>query len=103
MKIFIKKLQTTISDIIKDINKKIILRNRKLKFEHIFYFICSKIVNNNGYSVTNNKFKIEDISNVSATAFKNRFNKIDYHHFKDFYNKLYDGDMIAEPYEIDEV
>ena len=61
----------------KKINDKTIKRNRKLTFQHIFYFLTHIVTNNSSYSLTNSELKIKDIVDVSKQAISKKRNMID--------------------------
>ena len=52
-------------------------RNRKLNFNHMFYFLTHIVTNNSSYSITNSQLKLECSVNVSKQAISKKKNNID--------------------------
>jgi hypothetical protein len=73
----IKELQKILNINIKNINNKIILRNRKINFKEILYGSIYKCINNSSYQDVSSKINLNFIENninttISKTAFINK-------------------------------
>ena len=87
MNIFkIKELQKILNINIKNINDKIIIRDRKIKFEEILYGSIYKCINNLSYQDVASKINLNFIdqninTTISKTAFINKRNSIPNEYF----------------------
>lgn len=96
MNIFkIKELQKILNINIKNINDKIIIRDRKIKFEEIIYGSIYKCINNLSYQDVASKINLNFIeqninTTISKTAFINKRNSIPNEYFLDINNSFID-------------
>ena len=77
----IKELQKILNTNIKNINNKIIIRDRKIKFEEILYGSIYKCINNLSYQDVSSKINLNFIkqninTTISKTAFIDKRNNI---------------------------
>ena len=91
----IKELQKILNINIKNINNKIILRERKIKFEEILYGSIYKCINNLSYQDVASKINLNFIeqninTTISKTAFINKRNSIPNEYFLDINNSFID-------------
>jgi hypothetical protein len=82
----IKELQKILNTNIKNINNRIILRNRKINFKEILYGSIYKCINNSSYQDVSSKINLNFIENninttISKTAFINKKNSISSDYF----------------------
>jgi hypothetical protein len=68
----IKELQKILSTNIKNINNKIILRNRKINFKEILYGSVYKCINNSFYQDVSSKINFIE-NNINTTISKTSF------------------------------
>ena len=96
MNIFkIKELQKILNINIKNINDKIIIRDRKIQFEEILYGSIYKCINNLSYQDVASKINLNFIeqninTTISKTAFINKRNSIPNEYFLDINNSFID-------------
>ena len=91
----IKDLQKILNDKIKDINNKIIIRDRKINFKEILYGSIYKCINNSSYQDVSSKINLMFINKninttITKTAFINKRNNIDNKYFLDINNSIID-------------
>jgi hypothetical protein len=97
----INNLTSFINSKCDEINKETSKRNRKLQFNHIFYFISKLITNNSSYALVNSELKNDNIVNVSSQAIRKKRNNIDSKYFLSFVNDfnkfIYNDESIVKP------
>ena len=89
----IKELQKILNTNIKNINNKIILRDRKIKFEEILYGSIYKCINNSSYQDVSSKINLNFIEQkinrtISKTAFIEKRNAIQNEYFLNINNSF---------------
>jgi len=106
----IKELQKILNTNIKNINNKIILRNRKINFKEILYGSIYKCINNSSYQDVSSKINLNFIENninntISKTAFINKKNSISSDYFLNINNfileYIFKNDKTPRIYAVD--
>jgi len=106
----IKELQKILNTNIKNINNKIIKRNRKINFKDILYGSIYKCINNASYQDVSSKINLNFIerninTTISKTAFIKKRNIIPNKYFLDinnsFINHIFNNDKKPRIYGVD--
>jgi len=106
----IKELQKILNTNIKNINNKIIKRNRKINFKDILYRFIYKCINNASYQDVSSKINLNFIerninTTISKTAFIKKRNIIPNKYFLDinnsFINHIFNNDKKPRIYGVD--
>jgi len=106
----IKELQKILNTNIKNINDKIIKRDRKINFKKILYGSIYKCINNSSYQEVSSKINLNFIekninTTISKTAFIKKRNNIPSKYFLDindsFINNIFNNDKKQRIYGVD--
>ena len=106
----IKELQKLLNINIKNINNKIIIRDRKIKFEEILYGSIYKCINNLSYQDVASKINLNFIeqyinTTISKTAFIEKRNNIPNEYFLNindsFIDYIYKNDKTPRVFGVD--
>lgn len=106
----IKELQKILNTNIKNINNKIIIRDRKIKFEEILYGSIYKCINNLSYQDVSSKINLNFIkqninTTISKTAFIDKRNNISNEYFLNindsFIEYIYKNDKTPRIFGVD--